>query len=99
MYKYNLIIKRGDLDEQASHAMVNQQLTRRFGNDVHYITPSILDNEVVVIVQHESKRTLQGVLGGWFGEDAGSEAPYPVGALLHYREILPSESIYTSLGG
>ena len=100
MYQYNLIIKRGSLDEQAAHAMVNQQLTRRFGPDVHYITTAILDNEVVVIVANESKRNLQGTLGDWFVEDEHDESgQWPVGSLLHYREVLLDEPIYNKLGG
>ena len=100
MYPYNLIIKRGDLDEQAAVAMVNQQLTRRFGPDVGYHISAKLDNEMVVIVRCDSKRGAQSTLGDWFTEHGSSfEAPYPVGALLHYREILPDESIYNTLGG
>jgi hypothetical protein len=78
--------------------MVNQQLTQRFGPDVHYLTSAKLDNEVVVIVQHESKRTLQSTLGDWFTQRP-SDAPYPVGTLLHYRQILSDEPIYNQLGG
>ena len=99
MYKYNLIIKRGDLDEQATHAMVNQQLTRRFGPDVHYLISGILDNEVVVIVANESKRNLQNTLGDWFMEDQHVDGEWPVGSLLIYREILPAEDLYKRLGG
>jgi hypothetical protein len=36
MYLYNLIIKRGDLDADATRAMVNRELTARFGPDVGY---------------------------------------------------------------
>jgi hypothetical protein len=110
MYPYNLIIKRGDLDEQAAVAMVNQQLTRRFGPDVGYLITAKLDNEVVVIVRCDSKRGAQSTLGDWFTETnrtlegegdeaAGRPSGYPEGTLLHYREILPSESIYNQLGG
>jgi hypothetical protein len=101
MYVYNLLIKRGDLDERAAHAMVNQQLTRRFGPDVRYITTAILDNEVVVLVRYESKRGLQTILGDWFVEDekVDEDSGWPVGSLLHYREILHTESNYNRLGG
>ena len=102
MYVYNLLIKRGDLDEQAADAMVNQQLTRHFGPDVGYVTTAKLDNEMVVNVRGESKRSMQGILGDWFIEDDHEEdgSGWPVGSLLHYREILPSESIYRNvLGG
>ena len=68
MYKYNLIIKRGDLDYFAARAMVNRELVKRFGPDVHYIITASLDNEVVVILSDESKRGLQSALGNWFIE-------------------------------
>ena len=97
-YVYNLIIKRGDLDNQAASAMVNQQLVRRFGNEVGYIISASLDNEVVVQVRGESKRSMQGTLGEWFGEGTDLRT-FPVGTLLHYREVLPSESLYNQLGG
>jgi hypothetical protein len=98
MYKYNLIIKRGSLDEPATHAMVNRELTTRFGPAVHYITTAILDNEVVVIVSDESKRNLQTTLGEWFADHA-SMRTFPVGTLLHYRQILSGEPIHNKLGG
>ena len=63
MYVYNLIIKSADLDQQATGAMVNQQLTRRFGNDVGYVITAFTDNEVVVGLRGESKRSMQGTLG------------------------------------
>jgi hypothetical protein len=110
MHAYNLIIKRGDLDNDAASAMVNRQLTDRFGPAVHYLTHALLDNEVVVIVRHESKRRLQSTLGDWFNEQqrtlegegdeaAGRPSGYPEGTLLHYREILPDEPIMQQLGG
>jgi len=98
MYKYNLIIKRGSIDEPATHAMVNRELTTRFGPAVHYITTAILDNEVVVIVSDESKRNLQTTLGQWFADHA-SMRTFPVGTLLHYRQILSGEPTYNKLGG
>ena len=99
MYVYNLIIKRGDLDDAAARAMVNQQLTRRFYPAIGYTISALLDNEIVVQVRDESKRSMQVTLGDWFNEGLTDAAPYPDGTLLHYREILPSESIYNSLGG
>ena len=105
MYIYNLIIKRGNLDEQAADAMVNQQLTRRFGPEVGYVTSARLDNEIVVQVRGESKRSMQQILGDWFNEGAFSSnivrgVGYDVGTLLHYREVLRSESLYRNvLGG
>ena len=109
MYAYNLIVKTGDVDEQAARAMVNQQLTERFGPAVHYIVHAVLGNEIVVIVRCESKRGAQTRLGEWFTEtnrtedgeadEAAGDGPYPVGTLLHYREILADEPIMKQLGG
>ena len=98
MYKYNLIIKRGSLSESDTNAMVNRELTRRFGPAVGYLTTAILDNEVVVIVRDESKRNLQTTLDQWFAEMVGVNT-FPPGTLLHYRQILSDESIYNKLGG
>lgn len=86
MYSYNLIIKAGVIDTM--DAMVNRQLTRRFGPDVHYHFRSKLSNEAVVIVSHQSQRVLNKVLTDWFLEDLNREAPYPEGSLLHYSEIV-----------
>jgi hypothetical protein len=102
VYSYNLIIKTGDLGiEHEVDAMVNQQLTRRFGPDVHYYTHAKTDNEVIVVVSDDSKRNLQNVLGDWFGEDTPHDPPYEIGALLHYREILRDEPshILNKIGG
>jgi len=98
MYKYNLIVKRGSIDEPATHAMVNRELTTRFGPDVHYVTTAILDNEAVVIVADESKRNLQDTLGSWFAEMVGVNT-FPPGTLLHYRQITSDETLYNRLGG
>jgi len=89
MYRYNLIIKTGAI--MHADALVNQQLTRRFGPDVLYVTHAMLTNEAVIIVYGHSKRTLQSVLGDWFAEDMPREAPYPEGALLHYRELVSGD--------
>jgi hypothetical protein len=103
MYSYNLIIKHDRLDHAAARAMVNQQLTRRFGPDVHYFEHAYLTHEIVVVVSNDSKRGMQTTLGDWFAEGRVVEAVtgYPDGTLLHYREILPDESthIRNRLGG
>jgi hypothetical protein len=102
MFAYNLIVKKGDdQDEQAARAMLNRELTERFGPAVHYITHAVLSNEIVAIVRHESKRRLQGTLGEWFNEGRIVEATtgYPNGTLLHYREITPDEPIFRNLLG
>jgi hypothetical protein len=89
MYRYNLIIKTGAI--MHADALVNRELVKRFGPDVHYHKHAMLTNEAVIIVSHDSKRTLQSVLGDWFAEDANHEAPYPEGALLHYRELVSGD--------
>lgn len=101
MYVYNLIIKTSGLDNEAARALVNQQLTRRFGPDVGYHTSALLTDEAVVQVRGESKRSMQGILGDWFIEDEREEdgSGWPVGSLLHYREVTSDESIYNVLGG
>ena len=105
MYLYNLIIKRGDLDADAARAMVNRELTTRFGPDVGYHEHAFLDNEAVIIVRGESKRGLQATLGDWFteglphAETDDSYSTFPDGTLLHYREILRDEPIYNTLLG
>jgi hypothetical protein len=102
MYAYNLIVKKGDdLDEQGARAMLNRELTERFGPAVHYITHAVLSNEIVAIVRHDSKRNLQSTLGDWFAEGRVVEAVtgYPNGTLLHYREITPDEPIAKNLLG
>lgn len=93
MYSYNLIIKHERLEQAAVRAMVNRQLTRRFGDDVFYHETSMLTHEVIVVVSHESKRTLQATLGEWFAEDNDKMPPFPTGALLHYRQILSGERV------
>lgn len=100
MYKYNIIIKRGRLDEPDARAMLHDQLTRRFGmgDNWTYITRAILDNEVVAIVMAESKRGLQTTLDQWFAEHIGINT-FPVGTLLHYRQITADEPITNQLGG
>jgi hypothetical protein len=106
MYSYNLIIKHDRLDHAAARAMVNRELVNRFGPAVHYHEHAYLTHEIVIVVSDESKRNLQSTLGDWFGEphrDLSRErhSAYPTGTLLHYREILPSESthIRNQLGG
>lgn len=98
MYHYNLIIKRGSLDEPSTHAMVNRELTTHFGPQVGYIVSAILDNEVVVIVRDESKRNLQSTLGDWFIRDMHTLDWVP-GTLLHYRELTEDHPYKTRLGG
>jgi hypothetical protein len=101
MYSYNLIIKHEFLDHAAARALVNRQLVRRFGPDVHYYEHAYLTHEIIIVVSNHSKWKLQSVLGDWFGEDCGNEPPYANGALLHYREILRDEPshILNKLGG
>lgn len=99
MYSYNLIIKAGKIEDM--DALVNRVLTRHFGPDVHYHFHSKLTEEAVVVVSHESKRTLQETLGNWFAEVDDTDARFHAGTLLHYREILRDESIHicNRLGG
>ena len=90
MYKYNLIIKSGPIEEM--DAMVNRQLVKRFGPDVHYYFHAKTTQEAVVVVSGESKRGMQNTLGEWFVEDdKGADGQWPVGSLLHYREIMSDE--------
>lgn len=89
MHSYNLIVKAGSIEDM--DALVNRQLTRRFGPDVRYHFHAKLTNEAVVVVSHESKGILQDTLDVWFSEHYGFEPPFPEGALLHYREILRDE--------
>jgi hypothetical protein len=101
MYMYNLIVKKGDLDEPAARAMIEHQLIARFGDSVNFTVSAVLTNEVVAQVRWESKRGIQVTLGEWFNEGRVVEmvAGYPDGTLLHYREILPSEPLFSQLGG
>lgn len=106
MYSYNLIIKRDKyLSDRDADIMVNGQLTRRFGPDVHYYEHAKTDNEVIIVVSNDSKWKLQTVLGEWFtettDEDCAPGLGYPVGALLHYRQILRDEPthILNKIGG
>jgi hypothetical protein len=108
MYSYNLIVKTSDDgDSFAQDALVNRELTRRFGPDVLYHTHARLSHEIVVIVSGDSKRNFQTVLGEWFVEGSSHRettsdyATYPVGTLLHYREILRDEPthILNKIGG
>jgi hypothetical protein len=94
MYSYNLIVKAGKIDDM--DALVNRVLVRHFGPAVNYHFHAKLSDEAVVIVSHESKRTIQRILGDWFCEDLPREAPFPEGCLLHYREILPNEPTHIS---
>lgn len=101
-YVYNLIIKRGDLDNEAARAMVNRELTTRFHPAIHYTISALLDNEVVVQVWSDSKRMMQVLLAEWFIEHAGLDfqhTSFPVATLLHYREITPDEPLHSQLGG
>lgn len=104
MYAYNLIVKKGDdQDEQDARAMLNRVLTDNFGPAVHYLVHAVLTNEIVAIVRHDSKRILQETLGEWFNETTGTEPirgiGYPIGTLLHYRQILSDEPIFRNLLG
>ena len=95
MYRWNLILKRGDIDHDAANVMAMMQVTDHFDSLTRFNVTAILDNEVVVTVYTESKRSAQGILGDWFVEDDREEDGngWPVGSLLHYREILSDERI------
>jgi len=100
MYRYSLVIKVNRVDNVDT--VVHRELMLRFGPAVRYTIRARLTGEAVVIVNWESHRGIQSILGTWFGEPQRRpwrerDSSYPEGTLLFYREILPGESLPSPL--
>lgn len=85
---YSLIIKDdGPLDDRERH--VSQWLNANLGDEYAWRIHTKLTYETVVILNGPD--TLKAAFNDWFVRDTPIEPPFPNGALLHWREIVPGD--------